>query len=235
MTTGKPVCAILGVGPGNGLALARRFSAAGHATALCSRDGAKMRDMAAEIDGAQGYACDVTDAGAVADTIATIRAQMGPPTTLVYNAGNAIWGTIDDLGPEALQDNFAVNALGLFHAAQAVLPDMRAAGRGTILVVGAGAALRGRPGSVAFAAAKAAQRSIAQSLARQLGPENIHVAYLILDGIVDTPRALARFPDQPESFFLTAEGVADAALMLANQERQAWSFELDLRPFGETW
>ena len=112
---------------------------------------------------------------------------------------------------------------------------MREAGHGNIVVIGAGAALRGRPATISFAASKAAQRSVAQSLARQLGPENIHVSYLVLDGAVDLEATKARMPDKPDTFYLAANGVADAVLMLVQQDRQAWSFEIDLRPFGESW
>ncbi len=235
MAQQKPVCAILGVGPGNGMAFARKFSAEGYATALCARDGQRMEEAAADLDGARGYACDVTDAASLGAAFHAIRDDLGPITTLIYNAGNANWGTIDDLAPEDMRPGYEVNAVGLFTAAQNVLPDMRAAGGGTIIVVGAGAALRGRPGTVAFAAAKAAQRSVAQSLARQLGPEKIHVSYLILDGMVDLPRTMEAKPDLPRDAFLASDGVAEAAYALATQDPRAWTFELDLRTYRESW
>ncbi|WP_127116161.1 SDR family NAD(P)-dependent oxidoreductase [Shimia sediminis] len=231
----KPVCAIFGVGPGNGMAFARKFTAAGYATALCARSTDAMAGAAADLDDARGFTCDVSDTASVTATITAITDQMGPIDTLIFNAGNARWGSVDDLAPEDLDIGFDVNAKGLMRCAQAALPSWRAAGSGTLLVVGAGAALRGRPGTLAFAASKAAQRSVAQSLARQLGPEGIHVAYLILDGVIDLERTRARMPDAPDTFYLTADGVADAALALARQDRQAWTFELDLRPFGESW
>ena len=90
-------------------------------------------------------------------------------------------------------------------------------------------------GTIAFAAGKAAQRSVAQSLARQLGPENIHVGYVVLDGVVDLEATRARMTDKPAEFFLSSAGVAEAVYALAAQDRQAWTFELDLRPFGESW
>ena len=234
MTT-RPVCAILGAGPGNGAACARRFAKAGYAPALCARDLTRLDALASEIDGARAFACDLTDPASLASALGAIRNAMGPIGTLIYNGGASHWGSIDNLDDTTLMQDFTLHALGLFRAAQGVLPDMRAAGHGNIVVIGAGAALRGRPGSISVAAAKAAQRSVAQSLARQLGPENIHVGYVILDGIVDLDRAKARLPDKPSEFFLSAAGVAEAAFTLASQTRQAWTFELDLRPFGETW
>ena len=229
------VCAILGVGPGNGLSFARKFSAAEYAVALCARRGEKMADYATDFEGARGYGCDVGDQESLKATLTAIKTDLGTIDTLIYNAGSAAWGSVDDLQREDLQRGFEINAIGLFSAAKLVLPQMRDAGRGNIVVVGAGAALRGRPGTIAFAASKAAQRSIAQSLARQLGPENIHVSYLVLDGAVDLETTKKMMPDKPDTFFLAADGVADAALVLAQQDRQAWSFEIDLRPFGETW
>ena len=231
----RPVCAILGVGPGNGMAFARKFADAGYALALCSRDGERMGELAGGFDHARGYAYDVADHGAAAAVFHDIGEDLGPVDTLIYNAGSGAWGSIDDLVPDDLRGNLEINAVGLFAAVQCVLPHMRGQGRGNIIVVGAGAALRGRPGTVAFAAGKAAQRSVAQSLARQLGPEGIHVAYLVLDGVVDLERSRERMPDKPDEFFLAADGVADAAMALVRQDRQAWSFEVDLRPFGENW
>lgn len=235
MATSKPVCAILGVGPGNGMAIARRFDAAGYALALCARHGAEMEAAAKSLGDARGYACDVTDAGSIEAAVAAARRDLGPIATLVYNAGSGVWGNLDQIGADDLRRSIEVNAVGLFSAAKVVVPEMRRAGGGAIIVIGAGAALRGRPGTIAFAAAKAAQRSVAQSLARQLGPENIHVAYVVLDGVVDLERARERMPDKPAEFFLAADGIAEAVHTLATQDRQAWTFELDLRPFGESW
>jgi NADP-dependent 3-hydroxy acid dehydrogenase YdfG len=235
MATSKPVCVILGVGPGNGTAIARRFDAAGYALALCARRGTEMVAAAARFSDARGYACDVTDAASIDSAIDAIRRGLGPVDTLIYNAGSGKWGDLDALGPDDLRACLEVNATGLFAAAKAVVADMRKAGRGVIVVVGAGAALRGRPGTIAFAAGKAAQRSVAQSLARQLGPENIHVAYVVLDGVVDLETTRARMADKPAEFFLSSAGVAEAVFALAVQDRQAWTFELDLRPFGESW
>jgi NAD(P)-dependent dehydrogenase (short-subunit alcohol dehydrogenase family) len=233
--SGKKVCAILGVGPGNGLSFARKFSEHGYAVALCSRNGDKMSEYAEDIDNARGYACDVADMNSDRNCVDAIGNEIGGVDTLIFNAGSANWGTIDQLDDENFAKGFDVNASGLFRAVQCVLPEMRQNKSGNIVVVGAGAALRGRPGTIAFAAAKAAQRSIAQSLARQLGPENIHVSYVVLDGAIDLETTMERMSDKPKEFFLSSDGVADAAYTLVKQDRQAWTFELDLRTFGESW
>jgi NADP-dependent 3-hydroxy acid dehydrogenase YdfG len=230
------VCAILGVGPGNGFSLAHRFANAGYKVAICARTFDRVTSMASSIgDAARGYSIDVTDDGSVHRTLEAIALEQGPVDTLIYNAGNARWGNVDVVKASELLPGFDVNVAGLIRGVQAVLPEMRLAGGGNIIVVGAGAALRGRPDTLGFAAAKAAQRSICQSLARQRGPEGIHVAFLVLDGVVDLSTTMQRIADKPKDFFLSAAGVADAALALTQQDRQAWTFELDLRPFGENW
>jgi NADP-dependent 3-hydroxy acid dehydrogenase YdfG len=232
----KKVCAILGVGPGNGWAFADRFAKAGYNVALCARTLDLVADMATSLgDVARGYSIDVTDDSSVAQAFRAIAREQGPLDTLVYNAGNARWGNVDAIEAGELLPGFDVNVAGLIRGVKAVLPAMRAAGQGNIIVVGAGAALRGRPETLGFAAAKAAQRSVCQSLARQLGPEGIHVGLLILDGVVDIDSTMQRMADKPAEFFLSAAGVADAAVALTQQDRQAWTFELDLRPFGESW
>lgn len=231
----RPVAAILGTGPGNGLAFARRFDEEGHALALCARNGARMEEYAEGFEQARGYSCDVTDETEIRDTFAAIRDELGPVDTVIYNAGSGAWGTVDDLTPDDLTANVDVNAVGLMRTAQAVLPQFRDQGRGNLIVIGAGAATRGRPGTIAFAAGKAAQRSVAQSLARQLGPEHIHVAYVVIDGVIDLERTRARMPDKPEDFFLQPDAIADAVWSLTRQDPSAWTFELDLRPFGESW
>lgn len=230
------VCAILGVGPGNGRSFARRFATGGYQVALCARTQKRVEEEARAIgDAARGYTMDVTDDGSVQDCFASIARDQGAVDTLIYNAGNAVWGNVDKIAAADLLPGFDVNTAGLVRAVQATLPNMRKAGRGNIIVVGAGAALRGRPGTLGFAAAKAAQRSVCQSLARQLGPEGIHVSFLVLDGVVDIETTMERMSDKPREFFLAADGVADAAFALTEQNPRAWTFELDLRPYGETW
>ena len=231
----KKHCAIFGVGPGNGMSIARRFSDEGYAVSLAARRADALETFAGALGNANGYVCDVTDASSISDAVAAMERDHGPIDALIYNAGSGAWGSVDDVSPDDLRRNLDVNAVGLLTSTQAALPGMRARGTGSILVIGASAAMRGRAGTIAFAAGKAAQRSVAQSLARKLGPENIHVAYLVLDGVIDLETTRARMSDKPDTFFLTADGVADACWSLHNQDRQAWTFELDLRPFAENW
>jgi NAD(P)-dependent dehydrogenase (short-subunit alcohol dehydrogenase family) len=228
----KPVCVVMGIGPKNGAAFARTFSRAGYQLALVSRRTDLSQELERELGDASSYACDVADPASVASTFAAIQRERGAPAVLIYNAGSGIWKTAEELTPAEFEQSFKVNALGLLTSAQQVLPVMRREGRGQIVVVGATASLRGRPKTAAFAAAKAAQRSLAQSLARQCAPDGIHVSLLIIDGAIDEPGAA---PDRAGAQRLRPEDIASEALHLTQQDRSAWTFELDLRPLKETW
>jgi NADP-dependent 3-hydroxy acid dehydrogenase YdfG len=231
----KPVCAVIGVGPGNGAAIARRFAAEGYAVALCARDQARLKDFEAEIPGSRAYAYDVRDLQAAEAVFAEIRDGLGPVSVMVFNAGAGQFANIDQATAETFQAAWEVNARGLFLATQAVLPDLRDAGGGSIVVIGATASIKGGANFLPFASSKAAQRSLAQSLARHLGPERIHVAYVILDGVVDLARTRERMPDKGDDFFMRPDDIAESVFHLTRQPSSAWTFELDLRPFGEKW
>jgi len=229
------VCVIPGAGPGNGLALAKRFAAAGERVAMLARDGKNVRALAEQVEGATGYACDVTDATAIDKTFKSIRKDLGGITTLLYNAGAAVFGNAEQVSPVDFETAWRTNALGLYHCARAALPDLREADAPSLVVTGATASLRGGANFAGFAAAKAAQHSLTQSLARQLGPEGIHVAIAIVDGVVDTPRTRQMLADKPDDFFMSPDAIADSIYHLTRQDPSAWTFELDLRPFGESW
>ena len=231
----KPVCAVVGVGPGNGAALARRFSKEGYAVALLARSTDLGQKLAAELPDARAYACDVADAKSVRQAFAAIATDLGEVDVVAYNAGSGTWGTIEDISPEAFENAWRVNALGLLQVSQAVIPAMKRKGAGSIVVVGATASRRGMPRTTAFAPAKAAQRSLAEAMARHLWPAGIHVSLIILDGVVDLERSRAAMPDKPDAFFIKPDDVADTAWWLTRQPRSAWSFEVEARPFGEKW
>ncbi len=231
----NPVCVIIGVGPGNGAAFARRFSRAGYRIALCSRNEDYLTGLAGEIDGSRTYSYDASDPTSAEKVLSRIKSDMGSIEVLIYNAGAGRFGNIDRLITEDFENAWRVNALGLFAAAQQVIPDMRAAGKGNIVVIGATAAVKHNANFSAFTSSKSAQRALAQSLAKHLGPDKVHVSYVIIDGVIDLPRTRERLPDKPDDFFLKPAEIANAVYFLTEQERSAWSFELDLRPFGETW
>lgn len=228
-------CVVTGVGPGTGAALVRRFAAGGHRVAMIARSADRLSELAGTIPGARGYAADVGDAAAVRDAFARIRSELGPVDTLLYNAGSGVFAPFLDTTPDLFEAAWRVNALGLLLCAREVAPAMVEAGRGTILVTGATASLRGGVNFAAFAPAKAAQRSLAQSMARNLGPHGVHVGYVIVDGVIDIPVTRAMLSDRPDDFFLSPDAIAETFWQLAHQDRSAWTFELDVRPFGEKW
>ena len=231
----KPVCAVVGIGPGNGAALARRFAAAGYAVAMMSRQIDLSARLAADLGDARAYACDVADATSVAAAFDRARADLGDIDVLVFNAGSGTWGTVEEITPAAFEAAWRVNALGLLVTAQQVIPAMKRKGAGGIVVIGATASRRGMPRTTAFAPAKAAQRSLTEAMARHLWPAGIHVALIIIDGVVDIERTRKAMPDKPDDFFLKPDDIAETAFWLTQQKRSAWSFEVEARPFGEKW
>jgi len=231
----RPVCAVVGVGPGNGAALARAFAEEGYALALIARSARFATELASTFAVSRAYACDIADEALVAETFGRIHAELGEVDVLIMNAGTGAWGSIDTISAAQFEAAWRTSALGTFLASQQVIPAMKRRGQGTILVIGATASLRGVPNTAAVAPAKAAQRILAESMARTLGPVGIHVAVLILDGVVDMPAARAHFAHKPDAFFIKPHAVAETALALVRQDRSAWSFLTEVRPFGETW
>ena len=229
------VCVVTGVGAGTGAALCRRFGAAQYRVAMLARSADRLREFEREVEGSRGYPTDVTDAVAVRETFAKIRSEMGPVKVLLHNAGNASFGDFSTITEQQFEDAWRINAMALLVCGQEAAGDMVAQGGGAILVTGATASLRGGEGFAAFAPAKAAQRSLAQSMARHLGPKGVHVAYVVVDGVIDMPATRRLLPDRPDERFLEPESIAEIFYQLAHQGRSAWTFELDLRPFGERW
>ena len=231
----KPVCVVAGVGPGNGASFARRFAADGYAVALLARQPEPSRELAAALPGARAWTCDVGDAAQVARVFDEIRGSLGDPEVAIYNAGAGVFGGFDDVTAADFEASWRSNALGGFLVAKQVVPAMQRAGRGNIVFVGATASRRGAARTCAFAPAKAAQRSLAEAMAKALGPSGIHVSLIVIDGVVDLPRTRQRLPDKPDAFFVQPDDVAATAAFLVGQPRSAWTFELEARPFGETW
>ncbi len=231
----KPVCAVVGIGPGNGAAFARRFAAEGYAVALLSRRMELAQDLASKLPGARAFACDATDGVSVDRAFAAIRAELGEVDVLIYNAGSGVWGTVEEVSEADFEASWRTNTLGGFLTSRQVIPAMKKAKRGSIVFVGATASRRGNVKTAAFAPAKAAQRSLAESMARHLWPLGIHVCVIVVDGVVDIPGTRQRMPDKPDTFFVDPADVADAAFRLTQQRPSAWSFEVEARPFGEPW
>ncbi|MGH8281593.1 MAG: SDR family NAD(P)-dependent oxidoreductase [Gammaproteobacteria bacterium] len=231
----QPVCVVIGIGPGNGAAIARRFAREGYRVALLSRSTTFPEKLAAELGDVRAYACDASDPESVKSAFSHIRKELGEADVLVHNAGSGTWGNVEDVSAADLESAWRVNVLGAFTAAREVIPAMKQRGAGSIVFIGATASRRGGAKAAAFAQAKAAQRTLAESMARHLWPAGIHVALVVIDGVVDLPRTRERMPDKPDSFFVKSDDVAATVWWLTQQPRSAWSFEVEARPFGETW
>ena len=207
----------------------------GYSVALCARNLERLIKSAKDIKNAHEFKYDVTDIEIHEKVFEEIRKTLGPVSVLIYNAGAGEFSNIDKATVETFQRAWEVNARGLFLAAKAVLPDMRKLGHGNIVVIGATASWRGGAGTAPFASAKAAQRSLAQSMAKHLGAEKIHVSYVIIDGVIDLERTRKNMPDKKDDFFMEPGDIAKSVYFLTQQPESAWTFELDLRPFGEKW
>jgi NAD(P)-dependent dehydrogenase (short-subunit alcohol dehydrogenase family) len=229
------VCVVAGVGPGNGTAFTRRFAAAGYRVAMLARTADRLAALEADIPGTRGYAVDIADAAGVGDTFDRIRADLGPVDVLLHNAAAGAFTAFVDTPPEMLETTLRTNTMSLFHLGQQAARDMLVRGAGAIVVIGNTSAWRGVANYAAFAPSKAGQRILAQSMARSLGPRGVHVAYVVVDAVIDVPWARAFFRDKPDDFFCQPAAIAETVFHVAHQPRSAWTFEVDVRPFGETW
>jgi NAD(P)-dependent dehydrogenase (short-subunit alcohol dehydrogenase family) len=231
----KPVCVVAGVGSGNGAAFARRFASEGYAVALLARTTELTGKLAESLPDARAYSCDVADANSVVRAFDSIRRDFGEVEVLVYNAGSGVWGSVEEATAADFEAAWRINTLGGFLASKQVIAAMKRAGRGSIVFVGATASRKAGARSAAFSSAKGAQRSLAESMARALWPAGIHVALIVVDGVVDLPRTRERMPGKPDSFFIKPDDVAEIGFRLTQQRPSAWSFEVEARPYGETW
>ena len=231
---GSGVCLITGVGPGTGAALARRFSEA-YEVALLARDAGRLETLSGELDRAHPFPCDVADEDALAAVHGEVVSRLGDPELVIHNAVGGSFGDFLDIEPAVLRQNFEINTMALLHLARLTAPAMVAAGRGAILATGNTSAYRGKANFAGFAPSKAAQRILAESMARRLGPDGVHVAYLAIDAVIDVPWTRQRFSDAPDAFFCKPEDIADECWHLAHQPRSAWSFEAIIRPDREAW
>jgi NAD(P)-dependent dehydrogenase (short-subunit alcohol dehydrogenase family) len=233
------VAAVLGVGPGLGAAVARRFAGEGFGVALMARTEGSVADVSEEIEDEGGTALsvstDATDPDSVGSAFERVRGELGDPEVLVYNAGAFQVGGILELSPEQFDGCFKASCAGAFYSAQQVLPAMVEAGRGTILLTGASAALRGKARFSALAVGKFGLRALAQSMAREFGPQGVHVSHIIVDGQINTPRIREMMPDREDHTLLSPDAIAETYWLLHSQDRTAWTLELDLRPAVESF
>jgi NAD(P)-dependent dehydrogenase (short-subunit alcohol dehydrogenase family) len=231
----KPIVIVTGVGPGTGSAIVRRFAAEGFRVIALARSPDHIRALEQELPDTHAMICDVSSESEVTNAVANIRKLYGSPNVLVHNAVGGGWGTFLEIEPKLLDRNFQVNVMGLLYLARELAPDMIRAGSGTILVTGNTSAIRGKANFAGFAPTKAAQRILSESIARDLGPRGIHVAYVLIDAVIDVPRMREPLPEAPDEFFIKPSAIADELWHLYGQDRSAWSFLTEIRPFGEKW
>ena len=231
----KPLAIITGVGPGTGAALARRFDAGGYRVALLARDEARLNALAADLTDAIVAPCDVADPAALSAALEDIVGRGGTPKAVVHNAVGGAFGNFLQVAPEVLEKNFQVNVMALLHLARMLAPMMADSGGGSLIVTGNTSALRGKANFAGFAPTKAAQRILAESIAREMGPKGVHVAYLVIDAVIDVPWTRERWKDAADDYFIKPAAIAEEVWRLAHQDRSAWSFLAEVRPFGETW
>lgn len=221
--TSKHVAVVVGVGPGLGAALVRRFAKEGMDVAMAARQADRLASLAKET-GARAYRCDATVETAVGDLFAAVERDFGRPQLVVFNAGGFVRKPIAELSVNDMEHAWRSNCLGGFLVGRAAAQAMLRQGSGTIIFTGATAAMRGGANFAAFAMGKFGLRALAQSMARELGPKGIHVAHTIIDGGIG---------ENAEETKLAPSAIAEAYWHLHGQAKSAWTQELDLRPWAE--
>ena len=221
---------IVGVGSGLSASLARIFAKAGMKVALAARRATNLGALAQETK-AKGFACDSTDRAQVQKLFADVEAALGAPDVVVYNASYRTRGPLVELDPDEVAKSIAVTAFGGFLVAQEAAKRMLPQGHGAILFTGASASVKGYVQSAPFAMGKFALRGLAQSMARELSPQGIHVGHVVVDGGIRSDRR-PNPPDKPDSM-LDPDAIAQSYLYLLQQPRSAWAWEIELRPWLE--
>ncbi len=237
--TGR-IALISGVGGATGAALSRRFAQGGYRVAMLARNAERLAELEAQIPGARAYPCDVGDLDRLGAVVERVEAELGAPHVLVHNAVAATSAKIFETTVADLERNFRVNTTSLFFLAQKLAPAMIARSEGAIMVTGNTSSFRGVPMRPAWAPTKAAQRILAQCLAKDLGPQRVHVGYITIDAAIDAPwlRATASPPnwkDKSVDDFAQPDAIADEVYHIAHQHPSTWSFDHVIRPFTEHW
>ncbi|MCA0873365.1 SDR family oxidoreductase [Seohaeicola saemankumensis] len=241
-----PVALIIGAGDYIGAAIARRFAAGGFTVCMARRNGDKLAPLVEEITvsggKAYGYSMDTREEDSVCEIFARVENDHGPVDVMIFNVGGNVRFPIRDTTERVFRKVWLMACYGGFLAGREAARYMVPRNRGSIFFTGATASMRGGDGYAAFASAKAGLRNAAQSMARELGPQNIHVAHLVIDGGVDTAFVRDRIrqaggdPDSlPQDMLIDPKSVAEAYWTLHHQSRDAWTFEMDIRPFREVW
>ena len=232
----KRVAIVAGVGPGLGAALVRKLVQEGCPVGMFARSPEFVGKLAAEL-GADALAAptDISDARQVAAGFRNVRQQLGAVEILIAHASGSVGEGLMKTTPDQFERSWRVAVFGAFLCAREAVPGMQEGGAGAIIFTGATSSVRGRGGAVAFSSAKFAVRGLAQSLAVELWPRGIHVAHIIIDGIIDTPKVRRTYKPSANEPLLKPEAIADSYWNLIQQDRSAWSLEVDLRPYNEAF
>ncbi len=235
MVADRPHCLVIGVGKGTGLACVQRFVDGGYKVSMIARHHGRLQSFAKEIEHTAAHAADIADLDGYRAALQKIVAEHGLPTKVIYNAALATFAEYAELDTTLFERNFRVNTTGLLVTAQELAPDMVAAGDGAIVVTGNTGATRGMPRFVGFSPTKASQRILAESLARELGPQGLHIAYVVIDAMIDMPMVRQRLTDKPDDFFAKPADIAGEVFHTAHQPLSARSFLVEIRPHAEPW
>jgi NAD(P)-dependent dehydrogenase (short-subunit alcohol dehydrogenase family) len=231
-TPRREIALIVGAGSGLSASLARLFSREGMRVAIAARNTANLAALSAET-GAQSFACDAVDPDQVARLFDDVESRLGMPDVVVYNASGRLRGSLIELVPAEVEHALRVSAFGGFLVAQQAVRRMLPKGSGAILFTGASASVKGYAQSAPFAMGKFALRGLAQSMARELAPQGIHVAHFVIDGGIRNP-GRTEAPDKPDSM-LNPDAIAETYLHVLRQPRSAWTWEIELRPWVESF
>ena len=236
---GSQVVMLAGVGPGLGAALAHLFAKQGYAVGLMARNTEYINQLESELV-TSGYTAtaltaDLTNSNQVRSAFSKLRERFGLVEILINHGGLAYWKGILEVSPEEFEQVWRVSVLGALLCCQEVVPNMQKKGKGTILFSGATSTVRGRKGAIDFSSAQFARRGLADAMARELWPQGIHVAHIIIDGVINTPRVRKQLTPDPDEPLLDPAEIAKNYWHLVQQQRNAWTFELDLRPNREAF
>jgi len=232
----KRVAIVAGVGPGLGAALVRKLVQEGCRVGMFARSPEFVGRLAAELAAdALAVPTDISDARQVAAGFRNVRQQLGAVEILIAHASGSVGEGLMKTTPDQFERSWRVAVFGAFLCAREAVPGMLEGGAGAIIFTGATSSVRGRGGAVAFSSAKFAVGGLAQSLAVELWPRGIHVAHIIIDGIIDTPKVRRTYKPSANEPLLKPEAIADSYWNLIQQDRSAWSLEVDLRPYNEAF
>ncbi len=230
----KKVCLVTGVGPGTGIAIVKRF-AGNYEVAMIARNAERLQEFKNELPSTHAYPCDVSDLDELESVFKQIENDLDAPHLVIHNAVRGLFGNFQDITPRQFESAYRVNATAFLRLAQLASTAMQKRGQGAIICTGNTAAFRGTPRYSGFAPSKAAQRILAESIARTLGPSGIHVSYVAIDAVISVPWSREAMKDKPDEFFAQPADIAEHIWSVAHQPKSAWTFESILRPFGEKW